>query len=282
MNRTAVGILSLLLTIAMVLLVHGCDFLRPEEYDSQEFSTPRVDRSAAYTTLPNMVTSRDTILIRSNSAFQVTTLSSINSYAISTPATPITFEERGDTMLIINVGVIDPNLAINRRGISNSTNLTVSLYINPSLINTRAMATMVARSMIDTATEYEIIHLKFSELIDSLRPLAHDTLIFMRYPDSQRVSYAKITVNQSGSVYLYTQFDLPRFAAIELINSDTTLVSYTNITETEAIYIQTETGAAPLMRYKYHLAAGNYIVRLRLTDDAPLVGGVFKLLLLPL
>jgi hypothetical protein len=124
-------------------------------------------------------------------------------------------------------------------------------------------------------TDNQIINSDFTRLSDSLRSLKYDTLMFLTSPDSQKISYAKISSSQPKDFYVYTSLffndaNISQSVDIEIIKSDTSLVPVSvdigNETATSLIVYRAGGLPGKRTRYKVHLETGTYIVRFTMSD----------------
>lgn len=163
------------------------------------------------------------------------------------------------------------------------------------LVNSRALASLVDSTTRATSTDNQIILSKFSALVDSLKPpLVRDTLTLIQYPADQRVTYAVLNVSsgESKDVYIYTslhynQNNIGENVAVQLVRSDTAVVSYSDDMRAEIVSGCTQlvsvAGTARIVptiraRYRIHLEEGVYLVRFIISR--PEVVGSFKIMIL--
>jgi len=178
------------------------------------------------------------------------------------------------------------------RNVTDSTGKIISsashIVVAKTLINT--VGSPWRDSLIANAyTENRVIKAKYDDILDSLQGqrLIRDSLMTIDYPDSQKISYASLSVSaaESKDIYIYegmqfnqdttaqhqyNQNNLNEYITIQLVRNDTSVVSSTEDMPSEAI-----SGSAQLVpvpgydlvvpciraRYKLHLSEGTYLVR---------------------
>jgi len=137
-------------------------------------------------------------------------------------------------------------------------------------------------------SDNQIIHSKFNTLIDSLVSLPSDSLILVKYPQTNpKISYAVLKASSSKDIHIYTSLqyyltsaasNVNEYIAIDIIKSDTTLVSTSTMIPPEVAYSSSEkvvdiSGASKTIpvinaRYTAHLDQGVYIIRFTLSNPA--------------
>jgi hypothetical protein len=133
-------------------------------------------------------------------------------------------------------------------------------------------------------TDNQIIHSKFNTLVDSLVSLPSDSLILVKYPANQGISYAVLKVSSSENIHIYTSLqyywmaaasNVNEYVTVDLIKSDTTLVSASRVISPEDANCSLENilnnGVSTTLRvinarYTVHLDQGVYLVRFTLSN----------------
>jgi hypothetical protein len=169
--------------------------------------------------------------------------------------------------------------------------------IDPSasyLVTSRALESLVDSATRATSTDNQIILARFNVLADSLRPtLLRDTLTLVQYPADEAVTYAVLDVSsgQSKDIYIYTSLhynetNFGEYVAIELVRSDTSLVSSSDDMHPETVSSCTQSvsvaGGVRVIptiraRYKIHVEEGVYLVRFVISR--PEAVGSFKIVI---
>ena len=264
----------------IILLVNGCDTIVPDNFDHKEYAAAEVDREAGTVFTPT-VTSKDTIIVISNSTFTLTPVGANNTiFNITKYASPVTYRET-DTTLFIQLGAIDSSLSLSKALINNSASKTVvSFYFNSLDVNLQTLTRLVDSTTRANSTDNQIINSQFNLVIDSLKPLSYDSLLFLHYPDSQKISYAKISSDRTKDIYVYVSLfynetNVSQYVDMEFIKSDTTLAaSFVDMKEETAssatdpaIYARSQM-VVPIIRLRYRvtLSAGDYVVRFIVSD----------------
>jgi hypothetical protein len=154
-------------------------------------------------------------------------------------------------------------------------------------------------SLVDSATyagntENKIIQSNYNTLAGRLPELIRDSLMVVEYPAGMKTNYAvlKVTAGQSKDIYLYTSLfytepNLNQYVTVQIVKSDTSLVTSSEAMtgevasgNTQTITVASESRLVPTIRARYtvHVDEGVYIVRL-IASDAALVGP-YKMLIL--
>ena len=133
-------------------------------------------------------------------------------------------------------------------------------------------------------TDNQIIYSKFDSVANSLRSLPSDSLILLRYPANKNISYAVLRSSSSKDIHIYTGLqyywtnsasNINDYITIDIIKSDTTLVSTSTLIPPEVAYCSLEnilvngaTTTIPLInaRYTAHLDQGVYLIRFTLSN----------------
>jgi hypothetical protein len=152
-------------------------------------------------------------------------------------------------------------------------------------VNALTLQSLVDTNWIDSS-DNQIILSKFDELSDTLSSLVSDTLMFIRYPEGENISYAVLKVSPAKNIALYTSLkyyyddssrttNINEYVTIELIKRDTTTAnssvdmlpeSLTGCTD-EVIIAQNERIVPTIRaRYIFHLEEGVYLVRFVLSN----------------
>jgi len=271
---------------SIIFMLNGCDSLIPEEYASKEYPAAEVDRSAGDIMTPITAT-HGRIIIISNSSFTVTKIGPDSTLTITDYAKPVTsYPDKiyKDSIFYIQLGSFDTSVTVYEKSFLNASNVLFSYYLAPiSAVSTQLLNRYVDRTTSDSLlkTDNQIVNSKFALLADSLRALKYDTLMYLSYPDSQKISYAKISSAQSKDVYVYTSLffnetNVSQFIDMEFVKSDTSLallsVDASSETATSLIVYRPGGLVGKRTRYKVHLEAGTYVVRLIMSDPLLLRG----------
>lgn len=186
------------------------------------------------------------------------------------------------------------------------------------LVDARALASVVNASLQDSleaiglrigdqvAAEDEVVPLVFSSVVDSLSDLLliRDSLMTVRYPSGERISYALLNVsaadakniylyeslqyNQDTTTqHLYNQNNLNEYVTIQILRSDGSKVSSSE--EMSGTVITSSSQLVPMpgvefvmptirARYTLHLDEGTYLVRFVISSPATM--NLFKVLIL--
>ncbi len=186
------------------------------------------------------------------------------------------------------------------------------------LVNSRTLASVVDAVLQDSleaiglrigdqvAAEDEIVPLVFNSVRDSLSnvSLIRDSLMTIRYPSGERVSYALLKVSPSDAkdiyVYeslqynqdttaqhVYNQNNLNEYVTIQLLKSDGSNVNSSQEMSGTAVTSSSELVPMPGVefvmptiraRYTLHLEEGTYLVRFVISSPATM--NLFKVLIL--
>jgi hypothetical protein len=177
--------------------------------------------------------------------------------------------------------------------------------INDSLcwyVRTRPMFsdTLPRFNIVDSAsransTDNQLINARYNALLDSLskNTILRDTICGVLMAPHEDVAYARFDVasNESHDIYIYTSLrytaqNIDHYVSIQLINIDSSAVSYDDIILPESRFVRTEvvqvSGGERIVpvirsRYKVHVNTGNYIVRC--TSSERTIIRSFKLLI---
>ena len=269
----------------IILLVNGCDTVVPDNFDHKEYAAAEVDRKAGTIFAPT-VTSKDSIVVISNSTFTLSPVGPTNTFSLTKYASPVTFREN-DTILFIQLGAIDSSASLSTALIGNrASKAVISFYYNSLDVNLRTLTRLVDSTTRANSTDNQIINSQFNLVIDSLKPLSYDTLLFLRYPDSQKISYAKISSDRTKDIYVYVSLfynetNVSQYVDMEFVKSDTTLAaSFVDMKEETAsagtdptLYARSKV-VVPIIRLRYRvtLSAGDYVVRFIVSDPLLLRG----------
>jgi len=135
-------------------------------------------------------------------------------------------------------------------------------------------------------TDNQIIYSKFDSVANTLESLPSDSLILLRYPADKSISYAVLRSGSSKDIHIYTGLqyywtssasNINEYITIDIIKSDTTLVSASTLIPPEVAYCSLEkilvNGASttiPMInaRYTAHLDQGVYLIRFTLSNPA--------------
>jgi len=136
----------------------------------------------------------------------------------------------------------------------------------------------------NNATDNQIIYSKFDSIANTLESLPSDSLILVRYPTNKSISYAVLRSSSSKDIHVYTSLqyywtssanNINDYISIDIIKSDTTLVSTSKVIPAEVAYCSLEkilvNGASttiPMInaRYTAHLDQGVYLIRFTLSN----------------
>jgi hypothetical protein len=147
-------------------------------------------------------------------------------------------------------------------------------------------------------TDNQIIFANFDYLIDTLQQqnLVQDTLIRIQYPANEKVSYAVLSVEAgetSKDLYLYTSLEyvegnINEYITVQLVKSDTTLISSSTNMEYETVsccsdtlLIANQPEIVPIIRSRFLFQLDESSVYLvRFIVSRPEVVGPFKITLL--
>jgi hypothetical protein len=157
----------------------------------------------------------------------------------------------------------------------------------------RSLTDIVDTASVSGLTENQIILSRFNQMADSVSSLSLDAPLLVTYPttlnDEQRFAYAKITSQQSRDVSIYvslvyTSSNIDEFIGIQLIRSDTSVVSFSEDMVGETIsecsqVINTRIVSTIRARYKLHLDQ-NVVYLVRFFINNPATIGPFKLLIM--
>jgi hypothetical protein len=160
-----------------------------------------------------------------------------------------------------------------------------------SLRSVRSMVNGVAR---DTLTENQIVTMNFNQFGDSLPLLVRDSLLLMKYSQTERIVYGalRVTASDPKDVYLYTSLCLndtnyQQYVVVELVKQDTMNAVVSNSLEFAAVSGSTQiisiSGNPTIVatingRYRIHLTEGLYYVRFIISN--PSIVRPFKVLIL--
>jgi hypothetical protein len=161
------------------------------------------------------------------------------------------------------------------------------------VIQSKSLASFADSATRATHTENQIILSKFNTMLDSLQQLVQDTLMWVKYPANQNVTYALLTISpgQSKNIYIYTSLfyysgNINEYITVQLVKSDTTVVVPTDDMPAETI-----TGSFGTIRGRYKVQLdqeGVYLVRFTLSSPsaisnpqkAPKIDNQFKVTIL--
>jgi hypothetical protein len=171
------------------------------------------------------------------------------------------------------------------------------------VVTTRAMwiRSQPRKSLVDSTTranntDNQIILSKYDALIDSLSPtpVLRDTITGVQIDTTNNTAYARFNVvaGEPNNIYIYTSFrfneaNVDHYVTVQLVRSDTSLVSYDDIMTQEASYARTvavtTAGGDKVVstirsRSKFLVDTGNYLVRFTMSDARAIKS--FKLLIL--
>jgi len=136
----------------------------------------------------------------------------------------------------------------------------------------------------NTTTDNQIIYSKFDSVANALKSLPSDSLILVKYPTNKSISYAVLQASSSKDIHIYTSLqyywtaaasNINEYITIDIIKSDTTLVSASTVIPPEVAYCSLENilanGASttiPIInaRYTAHLDQGVYLIRFTLNN----------------
>jgi hypothetical protein len=157
----------------------------------------------------------------------------------------------------------------------------------------RFRKTIIDSVTLADSTENRSILPYFDTLVDSLEQLSPDSVLLVRYPADQRVSFAvlKVLPGQSRDITIYASLqynadNVNEYVDIQLLKRDTTFVPLVSDMPGEAvsggtltITYQSAPWIIPIIkaRNKYHVEEGVYLVRFSVTTPATV--GPFKILI---
>lgn len=139
----------------------------------------------------------------------------------------------------------------------------------------------------NTTTDNQIIYSKFDSVTHVLESLPSDSLILVKYPASNSISYAVLRASSSKDIHIYTSLqyygisatitttNINEYITIDIIKSDTTFVSTSTVIPSEVAYCSSEkiinNGASKTIpvinaRYTAHLDQGVYLIRFTLSN----------------
>jgi len=153
----------------------------------------------------------------------------------------------------------------------------------PNTIRTRVLSTVVDTAWTDLSwadsSDNKIIFAYYDHVIDSLQKqiLIRDTLISIKYPANQKVSYALLDIasGETRDIYIYTSMEYTEdnindYITVQLVNRDTSVVNastdlaYETVSCcTDTLLIAEQVRIVPIIRarFKLHLAEDVYVVR---------------------
>jgi hypothetical protein len=245
--------LFLFLVSALLLVCIGCDSLLPTEFKAKNFTAADIDIKAG-----NLLTSD--------------TLNDAQGLTVSYQYVPL-----DGSGLPISLSMSTPPA-------------TVSFRYLPVTWSTIRSQTLGNFATLADTTDNQIIQSSFNSLVTTLPELHQDSLIVVNY-SGNKVSYAVLKSAQGKDVYLYTSLlyyyraanngtsNLSDYVSIDLVKSDTSIISPSTILSPESSYSSNEKilSAAnaikivPVMsaRYAIHLDQGSaYLVRFTLTNSS--------------
>jgi hypothetical protein len=136
----------------------------------------------------------------------------------------------------------------------------------------------------NTTTDNQMIYSNFNSVTNTLYPLPTDSLILVTYPANKSISYAVLQAGSAKDIHIYTSFqyywtssasNINEYITIDIIKSDTTLVSSSTVIPSEVAYCSSENilvnGASKTIpvinaRYTAHVDQGVYLIRFTLSN----------------
>jgi hypothetical protein len=136
----------------------------------------------------------------------------------------------------------------------------------------------------NTTSDNQIIYSKFDSVTNALESLPSDSLILVKYPANKSISYAVLQASSSKDIHIYTSLqyywtstasNINEYVTVDLIKSDTTLVSASRVVPPEDANCSLENilnnGASQTLRvinarYTVHLDQGVYLIRFTLSN----------------
>lgn len=133
-------------------------------------------------------------------------------------------------------------------------------------------------------TDNQIIYSKFDSVANTLESLPSDSLILVKYPTNKIISYAVLNASSSKDIHVYTSLqyywttsasNINEYVTVDIIKSDTTLVSVSTVIPPEVAYCSLEnilvneaSTTIPIInaRYTAHLDQGVYFIRFTLSN----------------